>query len=222
MSNELATFIDHTQLKPETTKDQIDRLCEEAKEYKFASVCVNPCWVKHATQLLKGTEVKVCTVVGFPLGATTSETKAFETQDAIKNGAQEIDMVLNIGALKSNDIDLVKKDIETVVNAADGVLVKVILETGLLNEKEIRTACEAAKGAGADFVKTSTGFGNGGATKEAVQLMRETVGPQMGVKASGGIRDRKTAEQMIQAGATRLGASSGVAIVTGGHGTDAY
>ncbi|PTX64854.1 deoxyribose-phosphate aldolase [Melghirimyces profundicolus] len=221
-ANKLASMIDHTLLKPEATADQVDRLCEEAKEYGFASVCINPHWVNRAFQRLGGTGVKVCTVIGFPLGATTSETKAFETRNAIENGAGEIDMVMNIGALKSGDIDGVRNDIAAVVEAAEDVPVKVILETGLLNEEEIRVACEKAKAAGARFVKTSTGFGPGGATVEAVRLMRGTVGPEMGVKASGGIRDRETAMKMVEAGANRIGASSGVAIVTGGRGTDNY
>lgn len=220
--NKLAAMIDHTLLKPEATLDQIDRLCAEAKEYGFASACINPFWVARAAEQLEGTGVKVCTVIGFPLGATTSDTKAHETKEAIKNGAGEIDMVMNIGALKSGDIDQVRNDIAAVVEAAEGVPVKVILETGLLNEDEIRIACNKAKAAGASWVKTSTGFGPGGATVEAVRLMADTVGPELGVKASGGIRDRRTAEQMIEAGATRLGASSSVAIVTGTEGTSSY
>ncbi|SFS82287.1 deoxyribose-phosphate aldolase [Marininema halotolerans] len=219
---ELASMIDHTLLKPEATSDQIDRLCDEAGEHHFASVCVNPSWVARAAEKLKGTGVKVCTVVGFPLGATTSETKAFETKEAIKNGAREIDMVMNIGALKSGDLDLVREDITTVVKAADGVLVKVILEIGLLNADEIRVASEKAKAAGAHFVKTSTGFGYGGATEEAVRLMRKTVGEEMGVKASGGVRDLAGAEKMVQAGANRIGASSSVAIVSGKQGSEGY
>ncbi|MFC4076745.1 deoxyribose-phosphate aldolase [Salinithrix halophila] len=219
---ELASKIDHTLLKPEATSDQIDSLCEEAAKYKFASVCINPWWVARAAEKLKGSGVIVCTVVGFPLGASTPETKAFETKDAIRNGAGEIDMVMNIGAFKSGDLDTVRRDIQAVVEAAADVPVKVILETGLLSSDEIRVASERAKAAGAQFVKTSTGFGYGGATEEAVRLMRETVGPDMGVKASGGIRDRATGEKMINAGANRLGASASVAIVTGGEGTDAY
>ncbi|SDW15005.1 deoxyribose-phosphate aldolase [Marininema mesophilum] len=219
---ELASMIDHTLLKPEATSDQVDRLCEEAAEHHFASVCINPFWVARAAKKLKGTGVKVCTVVGFPLGATTSEAKAFETKDAIRNGASEIDMVMNIGALKSGDLDTVRQDIAAVVEAADGVLVKVILETGLLNSDEIRVASEKAKAAGAHFVKTSTGFGHGGATEEAVQLMRETVGEEVGVKASGGVRDFSGAKKMVQAGANRIGASSSVAIVSGKQGSQGY
>ncbi|MGA9174921.1 MAG: deoxyribose-phosphate aldolase [Thermoactinomyces sp.] len=221
-AKELAAMIDHTLLKPEATLEQIRVLCEEAKQYHFASVCVNPYWVKEAAKLLSGTDVKVCTVVGFPLGATTSETKAFETKDAIKNGADEIDMVINIGALKSGDLETVKRDIEAVVKAAEGKLVKVILETGLLTDEEIVEASKLAKEAGAHFVKTSTGFGKGGATVEAVQLMRETVGSGLGVKASGGIRDQETAQKMVGAGANRIGASASVAIVSGGQGSGSY
>ncbi|MBA4493144.1 deoxyribose-phosphate aldolase [Paenactinomyces guangxiensis] len=219
---EIAALIDHTLLKPEATRKQIQVLCEEAKSYGFASVCINPYWVKEAARHLAGTEVKVCTVVGFPLGATTKEVKAFETRNAVQNGATEIDMVMNIGALKSGDLTTVKEDIQSVVEAAEGMTVKVILETGLLSREEIVRACEQAKAAGAHFVKTSTGFGQGGATVEAVELMRKTVGPEMGVKASGGVRDLQTAQQMIDAGASRIGASASVAIVTGGQGTGVY
>ncbi|WP_243648686.1 deoxyribose-phosphate aldolase [Hazenella coriacea] len=218
----IASMIDHTLLKPEATKEQIQVLCEEAKTHQFASVCVNPYWVKESASLLKGTEVKVCTVIGFPLGATTKEVKAFETREAIQQGATEIDMVLNIGALKSGDVDQVKEDIVAVVEAAQGMTVKVILETGLLTDDEIVQACELSKAAGAHFVKTSTGFGHGGATVEAVQLMRKTVGADLGVKASGGVRDHATVIQMIEAGANRIGASSGVAIVTGKEGKEGY
>jgi deoxyribose-phosphate aldolase len=221
-AKELAAMIDHTLLKPEATAEQIKKLCDEAKQYGFVSVCVNPYWVKEASKQLAGTPVKVCTVIGFPLGATTSETKVFETKDAINNGASEIDMVMNIGALKSGNLQTVQKDIEAVVQAAQGAIVKVILEAWLLTEQEIAEASKLAKAAGAHFVKTSTGFGKGGATVEAVRLMRETVGPEMGVKASGGVRDFETAQKMIEAGANRIGASSSVAIVTGGQGTDAY
>lgn len=218
----LAAMIDHTLLKPDATEEQVRKLCEEALTYQFASVCVNAHWVKKASEWLQGSAVKVCTVVGFPLGATTKETKAFETRQAIKNGASEIDMVLNIGALKSGDENTVKDDIAAVVEAADGYLVKVILETGLLSEDEIVKACQLAKEAGAHFVKTSTGFGYGGATVEHVQLMRKTVGDQVGVKASGGIRDGETARKMIEAGANRIGASSSVAIVSGEIGQSGY
>lgn len=214
MTVHLAKMIDHTALKPETTKEQIVKLCNEAKEYGFFSVCVNPMWVQEASNLLKGTDVKVCTVIGFPLGANTPETKAFETKNAIDKGATEVDMVINIGALKDKNDDLVEQDIRAVVEAAHGkALVKVIIETCLLTEEEKVRACKLAVKAGADFVKTSTGFSSLGATVEDVKLMRETVGEQVGVKASGGIRDREFALQLIEAGATRIGASASVAIV---------
>lgn len=213
---EIAKYIDHTLLKPEATKDQVEKLCAEAKQYNFASVCVNPTWVKLASELLEGTDVKVCTVIGFPLGANTPETKAFESVNAVTNGATEVDMVINIGALKSGNIELVQKDIEAVVNAVKGkALVKVIIETSLLTDEEKRTACELSVKAGADYVKTSTGFSTGGATVEDIKLMRETVGPDIGVKASGGVRTSEDAKAMIEAGATRIGASSGIAIVEG-------
>jgi deoxyribose-phosphate aldolase len=218
----IASMIDHTLLKPDATASQIEKLCREAKEYGFASVCFKPVWVARAAEWLKDSNVKVCTVVGFPLGATTKETKAFETRNAIENGADEIDMVMNIGALKSGEHTLVREDIAAVVEAAGGKTVKVILETGLLNDDEIRRASTLAKEAGAHFVKTSTGFGYGGATEAAVRLMRETVGPDMGVKASGGVRDAETARKMIEAGANRIGASASVAIVTGARGTKGY
>lgn len=209
-------MIDHTLLKQDATKEQVEKICAEAKEYTFASVCVNPTWVKTSAELLTGTPVKVCTVIGFPLGASTPETKAFETTDAINNGAGEIDMVLNVGALKSQDLDLVKRDIEAVVNAAKGkAIVKVILETCLLSKEEIKVASQFSKDAGADFVKTSTGFSTGGATFEDVALMREVVGPDLGVKASGGVRSLEDVQKMIEAGATRIGASSGVQIMQG-------
>ncbi|MFW9991096.1 MAG: deoxyribose-phosphate aldolase [Candidatus Odinarchaeota archaeon] len=214
----LAQYIDHTLLKPDATEEQIRKLCEEAKQYKFASVCVNPTNVALAAKFLKESPlVKVCTVIGFPLGATTPTVKAVETRDAIANGAQEIDMVINVGALKSGNDDLVRKDIEAVVNAAKAgsALVKVILETALLSKEEIVKGSLLAKLAGADFVKTSTGFSSGGATVEDVALMRKTVGPEMGVKASGGVRTQEDAEKMIKAGATRIGASASVAIVKG-------
>ncbi len=211
---EIAKYIDHTLLKADATKSQIETLCNEAKEYGFFSVCVNPTWVSFAANILEGSDVKVCTVIGFPLGATTSETKAFETVNAIHNGAKEVDMVINIGALKSGDLDAVKNDIEAVVNAAKGqALVKVIIETSLLTDDEKKTACRLAVEAGADYVKTSTGFSTGGATAGDIQLMRETVGPEIGVKASGGVRTAADAKAMIEAGASRIGASSGVAIV---------
>lgn len=216
MSTTIAKYIDHTLLKPEAQKDQIEKLCSEAKEYGFASVCVNPTWVKLSGELLSGTDVKVCTVIGFPLGATTSETKAFETKNAIENGATEVDMVINIGALKSGNTDLVEQDIRAVVEAAKGkALTKVIIETSLLTEEEKVTACELSVKAGADFVKTSTGFSTGGATVEDIRLMRKVVGPEIGVKASGGVRSAEDAQKMIDAGATRIGASSGIAIVKG-------
>ncbi|MFC0474387.1 deoxyribose-phosphate aldolase [Robertmurraya beringensis] len=216
MMKEIAKMIDHTLLKAEATKDQIEQLCAEAKEYQFASVCVNPTWVAYASELLKGTGVDVCTVIGFPLGANTPETKAFETTNAIENGATEVDMVINIGALKNGDDSLVEKDIQAVVNAAKGkALTKVIIETSLLTEEEKARACKLAVSAGTDFVKTSTGFSTGGATVDDIALMRKTVGPTIGVKASGGVRSAEDAKNMIDAGATRIGASSGIAIVKG-------
>jgi len=215
----VAHAIDHTLLKADATEAQIRKLCEEARQYQFASVCVNPGWVSLAAELLAGSPVKVCTVIGFPLGATTPTAKAIEARDAIANGATEVDMVINVGALKSGDDALVRRDIEAVVNAARGqALVKVIIETALLSREEKVKACLLAKMAGADFVKTSTGFSTGGATVEDIALMRETVGPEMGVKASGGVGDRKTAEAMVAAGATRIGASASVAIATGQKG----
>ncbi len=212
----IASLIDHTLLKAEATAPQIEQLCKEAAEHHFASVCVNPAWVALAAKHLEESEVKVCTVIGFPLGASTSETKAFETKDAIEKGAGEIDMVLNIGALKSGQEDVVKADVEAVVNAAKGkAIVKVILEICLLTDEEIKVASRLSKEAGADFVKTSTGFSTGGATVEAVRLMRETVGLDLGVKASGGVRSLEDVEKMVEAGATRIGASSGVQIMQG-------
>lgn len=211
--HELARYIDHTLLKANATRDEIIKLCEEARENSFASVCVNPANVALSAQLLRGSPVKVCTVIGFPLGATSTFVKAMETRDAVANGATEIDMVINVGALKSKDYELVKNDIARVVEAANGNTVKVIFETSLLNDEEKVRACELSKLAGADFVKTSTGFSTGGATLEDICLMRQTVGPNMGVKASGGIRDNETAQRMIQMGATRIGASASVAIV---------
>ena len=211
----LNKYIDHTLLKPDASQEQIETLIEEAKKYDFASVCVNPTWVSFAAQALKATDVKVCTVIGFPLGANTPELKAFETSDAIQNGANEVDMVINIGALKSRNFDLVERDIRAVVEAAKGTLVKVIIETCLLTDDEKVRACQIAQKAGADFVKTSTGFSTGGATVADVALMRKTVGPDMGVKASGGARSYEDALAFIKAGATRIGASSGVAIMEG-------
>lgn len=210
--SEVLNLIDHTLLKPDATSSMIESLCREAIENNFYAVCVNPCFVKFAKDLLKGSNVKVATVIGFPLGANTKEVKAFETEDAIKNGADEVDMVINIGALKNKDYDLVKEDIKSVVEAAKGKIVKVIIETCLLTDDEKKKACELALEAGAHFVKTSTGFSSGGATVEDVKLMKSVVGDKMGIKASGGIRDLETARKMIEAGATRLGTSSGVKI----------
>ncbi|SNZ11016.1 deoxyribose-phosphate aldolase [Terribacillus aidingensis] len=218
----IAAYIDHTLLKPDATKDQIDVILEEAAAHKFASVCVNPYWVSYCADKLQGTDVKVCTVIGFPLGASTSAVKALETKDAIEKGAGEIDMVINIGALKSGDLVTVESDIRAVTEAADGVLTKVIIETALLTEEEKVTACELAVKAGADFVKTSTGFSGGGATVADIALMRKTVGPDIGVKASGGVRDREATLAMIEAGATRIGASAGVQIIAGGAGASDY
>ncbi|WP_440896949.1 deoxyribose-phosphate aldolase [Amphibacillus sp. Q70] len=216
MNQALAQMIDHTALKADTTKEQIIKLCQEASEYNFFSVCVNPTWVKLASKELADTDVAVCTVIGFPLGASTPETKAFETEDAIKKGATEVDMVINIGALKDQDYQLVEADIKAVVEAAKGqALVKVIIETSLLTDEEKIKACQLAVLAGTDFVKTSTGFSTGGATVADIALMRKTVGPDIGVKASGGVRDQSTAEAVVEAGATRIGASAGIAIVKG-------
>lgn len=215
----LNRMMDHTILKPETTKEGVMKIINEAKEHHFYSVCVNPTWVALAAEELKTSPTAVCTVIGFPLGANTTATKAFEATDAIQNGADEIDMVINIGALKSGDNALVQKDIEGVVAAAkDRALVKVIIETALLTNDEIVRACELAKAAGADFVKTSTGFSTGGATVDDVRLMRATVGPEMGVKASGGIHDEAQARALIEAGASRLGTSASVAIISGSTG----
>jgi deoxyribose-phosphate aldolase len=217
MSQNIVNMIDHTLLKADATKEQILTLVEEAKQYKFASVCVNPVWVKTAAELLAETpEVKVCTVIGFPLGASTTETKAFEAKNAIENGATEVDMVINIAALKDGQDELVERDIRAVVEAAKGkALTKVIIEACLLTNEEKVTACELSVKAGADFVKTSTGFSTGGATVEDIRLMRKTVGPTIGVKASGGVRSREDAIAMVEAGATRIGASSGVSIAKG-------
>lgn len=212
----IASLIDHTLLKADATKSQIEKLCAEAKEHHFASVCVNPTWVKFAAEQLKGTDVMVCTVIGFPLGANTPEVKAFEVNDAIANGANEVDMVINIGALKDHNLELVERDIRSVVDASKGRAgSKVIIETSLLTEKEKVIACELSVKAGADFVKTSTGFNGGGATPEDIALMRETVGPDLGVKASGGVRNAADAKAVIDAGATRIGASAGISIVQG-------
>ena len=213
---DFAKMIDHTLLKTEAGKADLDKLLDEAKTYHFASVCVSPIWVSYTAEKLKGTGVKTCTVIGFPQGATPSVVKAFETQKAIADGAEEVDMVISVGRLKDQDYDYVREDIKSVVAAAKGkALTKVIIETCLLTNEEKRMACRLAKEAGADFVKTSTGFSSGGAVVEDVRLMRETVGAEMGVKASGGIRSRADAEAMVAAGATRLGTSSGVKIVAG-------
>ncbi|MEX2053349.1 MAG: deoxyribose-phosphate aldolase [Candidatus Paceibacterota bacterium] len=209
----LSQFIDHTALKPNMTGEQIRKLCAEAKKYQFASVCINPTWVNICANLLSGTEVKVCTVVGFPLGANLPEIKADEARLAVKQGAHEVDMVLNVGALKSGNLELVEQDIRTVRNVVPKATLKVIIETCLLTDAEKVVACKLSQKAGADFVKTSTGFSTGGATVEDIRLMREAVGPDMGVKASGGIKDFTSAKAMIEAGATRLGCSAGVAIV---------
>jgi deoxyribose-phosphate aldolase len=223
MIKDIAKYIDHTLLKPDATKESILEIVNEAKEYEFASVCVNPHWVSLCYSELKDTPVKVCTVIGFPLGATSTAAKVFETKQAIQDGATEVDMVINVGELKSNNDEFVKKDIQAVVNAAKGqALTKVIIETSLLTEDEKVRACQLAKEAGADFVKTSTGFSGGGATVEDIELMRKTIGPEMGVKASGGVRGLESAEAMINAGATRIGASSGIAIVNGSQGTTDY
>ena len=224
----IASYIDHTLLKPDAIGEQIDQLCAEAREYGFASVCVNPYYVARCVKNLKGTDVKVCTVVGFPLGATTAESKAFEALQAIASGAKEIDMVMNVCAMKSGHTKAIEQEIQALVAGIDGVvlrplalaaavegqaILKVIIETCLLTDEEKTQACRIARRSGADFVKTSTGFSTGGATVEDVALMRKAVGTKLGVKASGGIRDYATAKAMIEAGATRIGASAGVEIV---------
>ena len=219
---EVNKYIDHTILKPETTKAQILTLCEEAKQFNFASVCVNPTWVATCANELKGTDVKVCTVIGFPLGATFKEVKAYETKLAIENGASEIDMVINVGAAKDQNWELVYEDIKAVVEAANGVLVKVIIETCLLTDEEKVKACEMAVKAGAHFVKTSTGFSTGGATAADVALMRQTVGESVGVKASGGVRTAEDMKVMVEAGANRIGTSGGVSLVQGKENTTVY
>ncbi|MBO7748895.1 deoxyribose-phosphate aldolase [Paenibacillus sp. MWE-103] len=224
MSNELAgaalaAYFDHTLLKPEATFSGIVKLCAEAKQNGFATVCVNPYWVPEAAEQLKGTGVGITTVIGFPLGATTTFAKVAEARDAIASGATEIDMVLNVGALKSGRFAAVEQDVRALAEACKGrALLKVILEVGLLTDEEKVTACAICKRAGADYVKTSTGFGPGGATVKDIALMREAVGPEMGVKASGGVRDLETVRALIAAGATRIGASASVAIVGGGTG----
>lgn len=219
----IARMIDHTLLRADATQAEISKLVEEAKQYQFASVCVNPTWVSYCAEQLADTEVKVCTVIGFPLGATTSEVKAFESKNAIDNGAKEIDMVINIGQLKAGNDAFVQQDIESVVQAASGkALVKVIIETCLLTDEEKVLACELSVKAGADFVKTSTGFSTGGATPADVSLMRKTVGQEVGVKASGGVRNLEDVNKMIEAGASRIGASSGVSIVNGLTSSSSY
>jgi deoxyribose-phosphate aldolase len=219
----LNKLIDHTVLKADTNQDGVQKIIDEAIQYDFKSVCINPAWVAYAAEQLKDSDVLVCTVIGFPLGANTSEVKAYEAKDAINNGADEVDMVINIGALKSGQYKKVGHDIKAVVDAAAGkATVKVIIETSLLTDEEKVKACELAKQAGADFVKTSTGFSTGGATVADVKLMRQTVGPDMGVKASGGIYSAQDAQDMIEAGATRIGTSAGVAIVSGEKATDGY
>lgn len=221
---DLARYIDHTLLRPDATAAEIDRLCREAKEYGFAAVCINPAWAKRAAENLRGTKVRVASVVGFPFGATTPEVKAMEARRAVRDGAREIDMVVNIGALKSGDHDLVRRDVEKVADACHeaGAILKVIIEAALLTDEEKVVASYLAREARADFVKTSTGFGPGGATVHDVLLMRETVGPEMGVKAAGGIRTAEDVREMVAAGATRIGASAGVEIVTGGKGGSRY
>lgn len=213
---QLAKMIDHTLLKPEVTKEQIKRILEEAKEYQFASVCLNPAWVSYAKEQLANSEVKVCTVIGFPLGATTTETKVFEAKQAVENGADEVDMVIAIGHLKSGDTDYVKNDIAKVKEAVGKeIVLKVIIETSLLTEEEKELACQLSEEAGADFVKTSTGFSGGGATVEDIQLMHRVVGDRLQIKASGGVRSLDDAKKMVEAGASRLGASAGVQIING-------
>lgn len=220
---QIAKMIDHTILKAEATESEIIKLCKEAIHYNFASVCVNPSMVPVAAKELKGTHVKVCTVIGFPLGATTTEVKAFETKDVIEKGATEVDMVINVGKLKERNLEYVKNDIKAVVEAAKGkALTKVIIETCLLTEEEKIIACKLSKEADSDFVKTSTGFSTGGATVEDIKLMRETVGPEMGVKASGGVRSKKDALAMIENGATRIGASASISICEGTESNSNY
>ena len=215
MTEDLAGYIDHTLLKPEATEADILRLCREAIYYRFKTVCVNPAYVRTACAAMQGSPVGVCTVIGFPLGATTTAVKAFEAAEAVAGGAAEIDMVINVGMLKSGHADYVKAEVAAVVEAAAGRTVKVILETGLLSEAEKLLACRLAREGGAHFVKTSTGFCPGGATVSDVRLLREAVGPAMGVKASGGVRTREAALALLAAGATRIGTSSGIAIING-------
>ncbi|MBR3899231.1 MAG: deoxyribose-phosphate aldolase [Elusimicrobiaceae bacterium] len=211
----LAKYIDHTLLKPQAAKQDIQTLCQEARQYGFFSVCVNPYWVSFCKEQLKGSNVKVCTVIGFPLGANTTEIKVLEAKDALKNGADELDMVVNLGAVKSGDWGFVLSDIQAVRNAAENFTLKVIIETSVLTEEEKVKLCQLCTQAGADFVKTSTGFTGGGATEEDVKLMRAHVAPTMQVKASGGVRTREDFDKMVAAGATRIGASAGVKIIEG-------
>src|SRR5512142_1911467 len=208
-----AKYMDHTVLKPETVRETVARFCDEARRYRFAAVCVNPCWIAFARERLQGSGVKVATVIGFPLGANTAATKAFEAKEAVALGADEVDMVINVGALKDRDDDLVARDIAGVVQAAGKAPVKVIIETSALTDEEKERACRIAAQAGAAFVKTSTGFGAGGATPQDVALMKRVVGPSVQVKASTGVKTREDADRLIAAGATRLGTSSGPAIV---------
>ncbi|HSR69073.1 MAG TPA: deoxyribose-phosphate aldolase [Acidobacteriota bacterium] len=223
-AGDLARYIDHTLLKPTATRSQIEKLCQEARQYRFASVCINPSYVGLAADQLKGTAVAVCTVVGFPLGANAYDVKAYEARRAICDGADEIDMVINIGALKGNQDDVVLRDIAAVTEAChdSGAICKVIIEAAYLNEDEKVRACQLSKKAHADFVKTSTGFGPGGATLEDVALMRRTVGSEIGVKAAGGIGDSEATRKMLEAGATRIGASAGIKIVQGEKGSEVY
>lgn len=222
IEHKLARMIDHTLLKPEATKAQITQLCKEAIKYNFASVCINPCYVTLCAKLLRDSSVKVCTVIGFPLGATSTASKSYEAEQALRDGAREIDMVINVGMLKSGEYDYVENDIFAVVTTArrHGALLKVILETTLLTDDEKIKACLLAKRSGADFVKTSTGFSKGGATVGDVALMRKVVGSAMGVKASGGVRTREEALAMVASGADRIGASASVKIVSGAGGTE--
>ena len=216
MKKHIAKMIDHTVLKAFSTREDVIKVCKEAKEYGFFSVCINPTHIELAKKELEGSTVKVCTVIGFPLGANTSEVKAFETKDAIAKGAHEVDMVINIGALKDKEYDLVYNDIKAVVDAANKeALVKVIIETCYLTDEEKKIACELSVKAGADYVKTSTGFGTGGSTPEDIKLMRDVVGPNIGVKASGGVRTTEDAIKVIDAGASRIGASASISIATG-------
>jgi deoxyribose-phosphate aldolase len=215
MKMELNRYIDHTILKPEAGKEQVIKICEEAKENHFASVCINPCWIETAAEILAGTDVKVCTAIGFPLGAMTRESKVFEAQDAVKKGAEEVDMVINIGRLKEGDDQYVTDEIKAVKEAVGDLVLKVTIETCLLTQDEIVRAGICIKNAGADFIKTSTGFSTGGAKAEDVRLMKETVGENIKVKAAGGIRTREAMDEMIAAGAERIGTSSGVKLIKG-------